>query len=84
MENSKNDGKNMSHEISRFHLMVQLVILTSSNIICWIPANIVNLSSLYMETYSTDLLIWTTIIVTPVNSLINPLLFIITTIRKAT
>ena len=83
-KSSQYSHRNMSQDISIFYPIVQLELLTSSNIVCWVPANIVYLSSLYMERYSIDLLIWKTIIVTPVKSLINPLLFIITTIKKTT
>ena len=75
---------NISKKISRVGMIIQLFIVTSSNIICWIPANITYLMSLYMSKYSTNLLIWTTIAVMPLNSMINPFLFIITTIRKKT
>ena len=75
---------NISKKISRVGMIIQLFIVTSSNIICWIPANITYLMSLYMSKYSTNLLIWTTLAVTPLNSMINPFLFIITTIRKKT
>ena len=74
----------ISKKISRVGMIIQLYIVTSSNIICWIPANVIYLISLYMSQYSTNLLIWTAIAVTPINSMINPFLFIITTIKKKT
>ena len=48
---------NISKKISRVGMIIQLFIVTSSNIICWIPANITYLMSLYMSKYSTNLLI---------------------------
>ena len=63
-------------------LLLQLVIVTLSNLLSWIPSNVIYLSSLLTSRFSIDLLIWTTIAVTPINSIINPLVFICTTARK--
>ena len=63
-------------------LLLQLVTVTLSNLLSWIPSNIVYLSSLFISLFSIDLLIWTTIAVTPINSVINPLVFICTVVRK--
>ena len=63
-------------------LLLQLVTVTLSNLLSWIPSNIVYLSSLFISLFSIDLLIWTTIAVTPINSIINPLVFICTVVRK--
>ena len=75
---------NVSKKISRAGMIIQLFVVTFSNIVCWIPANAIYLISLYKSKYSTNLLIWTAIAVTPINSMINPFLFVITTIRKKT
>ena len=73
---------NIFRQRTKVSVMIQLVIVTASNIACWIPANIIYLISLYMSKYSKELMVWTTIAVTPINSVINPFLFIVTTIRK--
>ena len=58
--------------------ILQLIILTGSNLICWLPSSITYLSSLHLSHYSTNLLVWTTTAIVPVNSIINPAVFIFT------
>ena len=72
---------NKSVSLNNFNLIIQILIVTSSNLICWIPSNIIYISTLFMSKYPTDLLIWTTISVTPINSIINPLVFVVSTIK---
>ena len=62
--------------------IVQFVVITGSNIICWIPSCAIFLFSTFSTNYPMDMLIWTTIAVNPVNSLINPAVFIVTSMRK--
>ena len=63
-------------------LIIQLVTITASNILCWAPAGIIFISAIFIPTYPTDLVIWTTVIGLPINSIVNPCIFISTTIRK--
>ena len=67
---------------SLMFVLLQLITVTLSNLLSWIPSNIVYLSSLFMSLFSIDLLIWTAIAVTRMNSIINPLVFICTVVRK--
>ena len=64
-------------------LMVQLFVVTVSNLISWIPSNIIYLSCLFISRYSTDSIIWTTIAVAPINSIINPVVFIYTALKTS-
>ena len=73
---------NIFRQRTKVSVVIQLLIVTASNVACWIPANIIYLISLYMSKYSKELMVWTTIAITPINSVINPFLFIVTTIRK--
>ena len=59
-----------------------LITITMSNILCWFPANGIYIAAMFLSAYPTDLIIWTTVVVLPINSLINPLFFIITASRK--
>ena len=63
-------------------LITQLLFVTLSNILCWFPAGCVYISATFLSTYPIDLVIWITVIGIPVNSIINPSIFIITTVRK--
>ena len=71
-----------SKKQSNFLLIIQIVVVTSSNIICWIPSGIIYLLSMFLEQYPIEMLIWLTVAVTPINSIANPTVFIATNIRK--
>ena len=71
-----------STNISSKITMYQLIITSTSNIICWFPANTIYLSAMFLSSYSIDLVIWTTVMITPINSIINPSIFMITSIKK--
>ena len=62
--------------------IVQMVIVTGSNILCWIPSGTIYLASTFLDKYPISMVIWTAVTITPINSIINPVVFIITTMRK--
>ena len=51
-----------SRSTSRKGLTLQLIIVKTSYSLCWIPSNIIYLSSLFMSRYPTDVIIWTILI----------------------
>ena len=63
-------------------LTMQILILTSSNILCWIPSDVIYLMSIFMDKYPMSILTWNTIAITTINSIINPIVFVVTTFRK--
>jgi leucine-rich repeat-containing G protein-coupled receptor 8 len=63
-------------------MMIQLFILTGSNIVCWLPSSIIYLSSIFLTKYPTEMLIWTTVTIMPFNSIINPVVFLVLMIKK--
>ena len=71
-----------SAENSNKSIIMQLALITTSNIICWVPTNVIYLTSLFLQRYPTDLVIWTTILVTPLNSVVNPAVFAATSVRR--
>ena len=81
-KSQKNIRKSKSEEISDVALIFQLIVITTSNIVSWFPANGVYIAAIFLNTYPIDLIIWTTVIGLPLNSIINPSVFIITSIRK--
>ena len=74
-------GQDKNKEHSDTNIIIQLALITVSNIICWLPTNIIYLTSLFLPRYPTDLVIWTTVLVTPLNSMINPTVFTVTLLR---
>ena len=63
-------------------LIIQLIMITVSNILCWFPTACVYITAMFSRTYPIDLVIWTTVLGLPINSILNPLIFIVTTVRK--
>ena len=63
-------------------MIVQLVLITCSNVFCWFPTNIIYVAAMLMPTYPIDIVLWTIITVLPCNSIVNPLVFIISTLKK--
>ena len=72
----------ISKKKSHSALIIQIVIVTGSNIICWIPSGVIYLVSIFKDRYPIQMIVWTTISGTTINSVINPLVFIITYMRK--
>ncbi len=63
-------------------LFVQLFILTLSNFLCWTPANIVFVFSMFLSNYPSNLVIWTMTVFLPLNAVINPLVLGYASVRK--
>ena len=62
---------------SHLPLYVQVCLITVSNVLCWIPSGIIYLVVMSIEKYPINLIIWLTTVITPINSIINPVVFII-------
>ncbi len=56
-------------------VLVQSLLLTLSNALCWVPSSVIFTASLVMETYPTNLLMWNAVLINPLNSVINPIIF---------
>ena len=54
-------------------MIIQIFLITSSNIICWVPSSSIYISSVLMNRFPTSLLLYTTFYVTPVNSIVHPI-----------
>ena len=77
-----NMGPAKSTDSSNTPLIIQLCIVSFSNTICWLPMNIIYTVALNLERYPLDMIIWATSMVLPLNSVINPSVFVITAIKK--
>ena len=63
-------------------VIVQLLTTSFSNILCWFPSSTVFLICIFATQYPISMIVWTTVVIMPINSIINPLIFIVTTLRK--
>ncbi len=77
------DVQALEHQTSRKRsITLLLVLVTLSNLLCWIPSSAIFLSSLFQSQYSVDLVFWATTALVPVNSIINPLAFLSSSFRQ--
>ncbi len=72
-KSGESSGKNIVISKS---LLAQLVCLTGSNILCWLPSSIIFLVSLYLDTYPVEMVVWVTVAIMPMNSVADPVIFL--------
>ena len=70
-------GQNLKNK--HLPVILQIIILTVSNIICWIPSGIIYLTLVFLDKYSIGIALWTPVVITPINSIVNPIIFSIAT-----
>ncbi len=68
---------------SNGHLFAQLVITASSDIVCWLPSNTIYLVCLLTKACAPGLPVWATIALATINSVMDPLMFLISFWRTA-
>ncbi len=61
---------------------VQVVVITTSNVLCWIPVSVIYILSLVWEKYPVNVMGWNTIAVMPINSAVNPFVFVISEMKN--
>ena len=74
--------KVVSKQTSSKVMTTQLIVTSTSNIICWFPINAIYISAMFLKMYHINLSIWATIVLFPINSIINPAVFISLNIRN--
>ena len=58
-------------------ITIQFLLVTISNLCCWLPSSMIYVTSLFVSKCFTSLIIWTTVVITPINSVINPIFLIL-------
>ena len=53
-------------------MIFQILLITGSNIVCWVPSGIIYILSALIHKFPVEILLYTTIYITPVNSIVNP------------
>ena len=72
-----------SSNTSNYKLMLfQLMLTGISNMLCWFPANAVYILAMFLPVYPINLVIWTTVAIMPLNSVINPCIFILMNLKS--
>ncbi len=44
---------------------------------CWISSSVIFLVAFFMDKYPTEMLVWTTVVVMPINSVVNPIVLLV-------
>ena len=81
-ESQKTVGQSKSNQDSDTALVIQLIVITTSNILSWFPANGIYIAAMLLSTYPVDLILWAVVIGMPLSSIINLSMFIIMSQRK--
>ncbi len=62
-------------------MIFQLVVVTLSNLICWLPPGVIFVTFAFLPQYPLAIIFWTTIAVLPINSIVNPVTFFVLNVR---
>ncbi len=80
-ESRKDIADKVSKQKGVIRIIVQLFVLTISNILSWIPSCVTYLVSMFLTEYPMEVLFWITAVVNPINSIMNPIVILVTTSR---
>ena len=61
---------------------IHVILVGLTNAICWIPSSLFHLVSIFDLKSSVDLLYWITLVILPLNSMINPIIFNLSKIKR--
>ena len=67
---------------NNWFLCIQLVAIVSTNVLCWLPANCIFLSTMFLAKYPVEMVTWTTVVGLSINSVVNPVIFILVWTRQ--
>ena len=71
-----------SKAASNKSLIVQIVLIIGSTILCWIPSGTVYIVTLFLDPYPIKILVWVTVTMEPINTIVHPIIFAVTIGRK--
>ncbi len=75
-------AESRSKKLSQKGVAVQLVAVTVSNMLCGVPSSVAYVTCIFLDQYPIEVLSWVHITVSSLNSILIPLVFVITTLRK--
>ena len=74
--------KQSSKGMSIKSIMLQVVVTVIANTLTWIPSGVIYIVAMIMTEYPMEMIIWTLIAVAPINSVVNPIIYIKTARKK--
>ncbi len=72
----------ISKVISLKPVIVQVVTITLCIFLCWVPSDLIHTNCLFVEKCPVELFVWNMFAVMPINSIANPVLFSLVSLRK--
>ena len=63
-------------------IMAQIVMTLTANALTWISSGSIYILTLTSWQYPLELVLWTIVAIEPINSVVNPFLFIMVTVRN--
>ncbi len=82
LQKSTSIRKSESSTKNNKSLILQLVIITTSNVLCWIPMNVIYFVCMALSRYPYEMVMWSAVSVTPINSVVFPVVFIGTSLKS--
>ena len=59
-----------------------IILAGTTNVICWIPFSVFYLVSVFLDNFPVLVLYWMTLVVLPINSMLNPIIFNLSDIKS--
>ncbi len=81
-KSQQNIQSSASRKQSNIYLYTNLLVLSTSCVLCWIPSALIYLVSMFLPQYPLEMVSWATISINTINSIVNPVLFISTPLRR--
>ena len=82
LKKSQAHMRKSNSEKLKANLIFQLVVMTTSNFLCWIPADTIFILIMFLPKYPLNIIKWTIVGILPINSIIYPVVFNTVCIRK--
>ncbi len=81
LQQGQNIQKSSTAKAISASLVLHLTVLTCSNLLSWLPPGVIYIHTLYLPKYPETLIAWTLVSFCSLNCLVNPVVFIITSLR---
>ena len=82
LSSSTGQKKSNQEKESNISLIIQLIFITLSNFMCCFPVNGIYIATMFLSSYSLDLIIWSTVLGMPINALVIPFVLIILSLKN--
>ena len=74
-------NKNKKRKKSLAQILVKITVIMLSCFLSWLPSNILFVVLMFKEKYPVGIIIWIIVAVVPINSVVSPVIFIVTNFK---